>query len=81
MNAIVYSKNNCINCKKTVKLLDNLGASYSLVKIDEDPEALQKVMDMGFRSAPVVVTSEDRWSGFDEKRIREFASGVSMWDF
>lgn len=78
--ATVYSKDNCDNCAKTMRLFDELQVDYTVVKIDKDPEALKMIKKMGYRSAPVVITAEDRWSGYDEDRIREFASGESIWD-
>lgn len=70
----VYSKPFCPNCDKTKMMLKNLGVDYKEVDITEDPEALMAVREMGYMSAPVVVTPDgESWAGFSRDRIQELA--------
>lgn len=66
----MYSKENCVQCESTKKLLDNINVSYNTVDIETTPGALEELKAAGFRSAPVVITSNGAWSGHNEQKIR-----------
>lgn len=66
----VYGKQGCVQCKYTLKELDKLHVSYEYVDISVNPVAGEQVKDMGFTALPVVVTAEDKWSGFKIDRLR-----------
>lgn len=66
---IVYSKPACVQCDATIKQLEKKGLDYTSIDISVDEEARQKVLDMGYTSAPVVVSGTDKWSGFRPDRI------------
>lgn len=69
MSVIVYTKPACVQCVATYKELDRRGVAYNLVDITEDDSALEAVMNMGYRQAPVVVSGDDHWSGFRPDKI------------
>lgn len=50
----VYTKNNCMPCKMTKRKLQELGVNYNEINVDENLEALEYLMECGFRSLPVV---------------------------
>ncbi|ASZ75704.1 glutaredoxin-like protein [Enterococcus phage phiSHEF5] len=50
----VYTKNNCMSCKMTKRKLQELGVNYKEINVDENLEALEYLMECGFRSLPVV---------------------------
>lgn len=50
----VYTKNNCMPCKMTKRKLQELGVNYKEINVDENLEALEYLMECGFRSLPVV---------------------------
>lgn len=50
----VYTKNNCMPCKMTKRKLQELGVNYKEHNVDEEPEALEYLMEKGYRSLPVV---------------------------
>lgn len=50
----VYTKNNCMPCKMTKRKLQELGTNYTEINVDENLEALEYLMECGFRSLPVV---------------------------
>ena len=61
----VYSKSGCVQCNATYRALDDKGVEYDVVDMSEDAQALQKVKDLGYLQAPVVITpGGEHWSGF-----------------
>ncbi|HGD5859180.1 TPA: glutaredoxin-like protein NrdH, partial [Streptococcus agalactiae] len=44
----VFSKNNCMQCKMTKKFLDQHGADFEEINIDEKPEKIEYVKNLGF---------------------------------
>ena len=70
----VYVKPACVQCDATKRFLDKAGIDYSTIDITQDAEALEKVLNMGFQAAPVVVTEDDAWSGFNPSKLEELAA-------
>lgn len=70
----VYVKPSCIQCDMTKRFLDNNGISYNTVDITEDSSALEMILGMGFKSAPVVITDSDSWAGFQPDRLNNLAA-------
>lgn len=71
---IVYTKPACVQCEQTKKLLDKNGVKYTVIDITQDQEAYEKVVAMGFMSAPVVISGEDSWAGFRPDKINSIAA-------
>lgn len=69
----VYSKPNCVQCDATKRLMDKLDISYNTIDITQDTEAFDKIVGMGFMAAPVVITDDDSWSGFNPDKINRLA--------
>jgi glutaredoxin-like protein NrdH len=53
----------------TKKKLTKLEIPFTTVDLSEDSDALQLVLDKGFRSAPVVNAGDQWWAGFDPDKI------------
>lgn len=70
----VYTKPACVQCEMTKKLLDKNGVSYTTVDITQDQEAYDKIVSMGFMAAPVVITTDDAWAGFNPEKINAIAA-------
>lgn len=71
----VYSKPNCVQCKQTYRQLDRLGLEYTLVDITEDQTAYEYVTKtLGYSQAPVVVTEDDHWSGYNPDKLKALVS-------
>ena len=66
----IYTKERCINCDKSKLLMKRLGIAYKEISLEHTPGALDEVLSMGFQAAPVIVSAEDKWSGFNETKIR-----------
>lgn len=67
----VFSKNNCMQCKMTKKFLDQHGADYVEVNIDEQPEKIDYVKSLGFAAAPVIQAGDVVFSGFQPAKLKE----------
>ena len=65
----VYSKPACVQCTATTRELDRKGIPYEYVDLTKDIQAMTKVRDMGYMSAPVVITEDDHWGGFRPDKI------------
>ncbi len=67
----VYSKNNCMQCKMTKKFLEQHGANFQEINIDEHPEKVDYVKSIGFTSAPVIEADNLVFSGFQPAKLKE----------
>lgn len=76
MNVTVYTMPNCVQCEQTKRFFDQKNVKYDTVDISTDAEAYKKVTEMGFKSAPIVITDKDTWSGF---RLEKLHSTVSLY--
>jgi glutaredoxin-like protein NrdH len=65
----VYTKPACVQCDATKRHLNKLGLDYETIDITQDETALDKILDMGFKAAPVVITDNDSWSGYNPDKI------------
>lgn len=73
----VYSKSGCVQCNATYRALEDKGVVYDVVDMSEDAQALQKVKDLGYSQAPVVITAEgEHWSGFRPDKIDSLAKSL-----
>lgn len=55
----VYSKSNCPFCEQAKAFLDSKGVEYRIIKIDENPEAREFLMQQGFRSVPQIFSEDE----------------------
>lgn len=69
MTVTVYTKPNCVQCDATKRTMDKLGIKYATVDITQDLEAYDMIVSKGFQAAPVVITDDDAWSGFNLDKI------------
>jgi glutaredoxin-like protein NrdH len=58
----------------TKRYMDKLGIDYNTVDITEDEEALDMIMELGFKSAPVVISDAGSWAGFQPEKINLLAA-------
>lgn len=74
MSVTVFSKPACVQCNSTYRALDKKGIAYKTVDMSVDADALDKMKELGFMQAPVVMTDDDAWSGFRPDKIEELAA-------
>lgn len=65
----VYTKPACVQCDATKRHLDKAGLKYETIDIAQNPDALEKILNLGFQAAPVVITDNDSWSGFQPDKL------------
>lgn len=75
MKVTLYSKAECQGCRLTETKLKENGIVYRKVRVDQDPEALAYVQDLGYSSAPVVAVdfgdgAELHWSGYRPDHVK-----------
>lgn len=67
----VYSRNNCTQCKMTKRLLIQQNMAFEEINLDENPEARAYVKELGYSSAPVVVSGDVHFSGFRPDALKK----------
>jgi glutaredoxin len=50
----VYSKNNCPFCDRAKALLESKEIPFQVIKMEDDPDARDFLMDQGLRSVPQI---------------------------
>lgn len=70
--ATLYTKPGCVQCKMTKKDLTKKGIPFDEIDITEDHDALQFVLGLGYKQAPVVLIGQTHWSGFRPDMVRKF---------
>ena len=67
---VVYTTPGCPQCNLTKKWLESNGVQHRIYDVTEDTIALQKIKQMGYKAAPVVIVPFDwpiageHWYGF-----------------
>lgn len=74
---IVYTNENCVQCEQTKKFLDREEIQYETKAFADHPDDLKRFVEMGFRSAPIVETDNDVWSGFRLDKLKTLAAEES----
>lgn len=74
MPVIVYSKPNCPQCDLTKRDMDILGIEYSTIDITQQQDQLERLISLGHRTAPVVETDQEIWSGYKQDKIKHLIS-------
>ena len=69
MAVTVYTKPNCVQCEATKRLMDKLEIKYDTVDITQNISAYDLLIEKGYRAAPVVITDDDSWAGFNPDKI------------
>jgi glutaredoxin-like protein NrdH len=71
---IVYTKPSCVQCDMTKRYMDKIGVEYTTVDITQDKEAFDLILGMGFLAAPVVISGNMSWAGFQPEKINLLAA-------
>jgi glutaredoxin-like protein NrdH len=58
----------------TKRLMDKIGVEYETINISENPSELDRLIEMGYRAAPVVVAPDGTsFAGFQPEKIQAIA--------
>lgn len=74
-NVTVYSKAHCVQCTATYRALASKGITYTVVDLEAEPqETVDQFKARGLMQAPIVVTDDDQWAGFQPDKIAALAA-------
>lgn len=72
----------CVQCKMTEQRLEAAGIEFEVIDVEKDPEAKQKLADLGVRQVPAVFVDGDlerfgkSWVGFLPDNIKKLADEI-----
>lgn len=69
----LFTSPSCQQCNATKRALKSADIKFEEVDMSVDENALNYVKAKGFKSAPVVITETDAWSGFRPEKISALA--------
>ncbi|WP_280465858.1 glutaredoxin domain-containing protein [Nocardia brasiliensis] len=73
----VFTKPGCQPCRATIRKLNQLGVTYHRVDITQDETGRERIADLGYSQAPVVLVDDDiHWSGYKPDRCNQLAADV-----
>ena len=73
----LYTKNNCIQCTMTKKLLNKDNIKYEEVNVEENSDVLEDLKSRGFKSLPVLSYNDKEYIvGFQVDKLRAFVKKV-----
>ncbi len=58
MKITVWEKPNCVQCNQTKREFDKLGIIYQVKRLDRSPKAVERFLEIGLLSAPIVETDD-----------------------
>ena len=70
MTITVGEKPSCVQCMQTKREFDKRGIIYKTRRLDKSPKAIQRFLELGFLSAPIIETDDRRWGGFRLEKIK-----------
>lgn len=74
----VWTNENCVQCDRTKKFLDENNIPYLTLSLAENPEDTKRFIEMGFQSAPIVETPHETWYGFRLERLKALTMEVNQ---
>ena len=70
MTITLWIKPNCVQCETTKREFDRRGIIYKTRRLDKSSKAVDRFLELGLTSAPIVETDDRRWSGFRLEKIK-----------
>jgi glutaredoxin-like protein NrdH len=74
----VFTLPNCMQCTMTKRALEKAGVRFDVVDLATDAQAMDRVKELGYQSAPVVVDGDSHWSGFRPDNIANSAAARGL---
>ena len=73
----LYTKNDCIQCTMTKKLLNKDNIKYEEINVEENSDVLEDLKSRGFKSLPVLSYNDKEYIvGFQVDKLRAFVKKV-----
>lgn len=63
-------------CVMSKKLAQDLNLTYKEINVDEQPEAMDYLIEQGVRSMPYIESNEEYWVGFQPEKLEALAVKV-----
>ncbi|WP_032402458.1 glutaredoxin domain-containing protein [Rhodococcoides fascians] len=78
MNVTLYSQKNCMPCTGTKRALKRNSIEFTEVDVASAPDAADPILELGYRSTPVVIVEfdeggRDHWDGYRPDKIEALA--------
>ena len=70
----IFTLPNCVQCKMTIRLMDQMKLNYKVVDLTKHPSIRKKFQQLGYRAAPVVKSDAGDWVGFQPNKIKEMGT-------
>jgi glutaredoxin-like protein NrdH len=70
MTVPLWRKPGCVQCDQTEREFEKRGVIYQVKRLDRSPKAVERFIELGLLSAPIVETDDRRWSGFRLNKIQ-----------
>ena len=67
----IYTKNNCRQCMMAKKWMEQRGVEFEVINLDESPEYVEHIQELGFKAAPVIEKGDFVFSGFSPDKLRQ----------
>jgi glutaredoxin-like protein NrdH len=74
MKITLWRKPGCVQCDQTEREFEKRGIVYQVKRLDKSAKAVERFLEMGLLSAPIVETDDRRWSGFRLGKIQSLES-------
>lgn len=68
-NVTIYTANTCPYCIKTKEYLAEKGIKYDEKNVQENSQAKNELLSMGYRTVPVIIVEDEEIVGFDKSKI------------
>lgn len=69
----VYTKNGCVQCRMTERLLTQLHIPFTEHNLDQEPEYIDYLRDKGYQATPVIESKGFSFTGFRPDKLRQLA--------
>jgi len=70
LTVTLWRKPGCVQCDQTEREFEKRGVIYQVKRLDRSPKAVERFIELGLLSAPIVETDDRRWSGFRLGKIQ-----------
>lgn len=78
MKITVWVKPNCVQCNQTKREFDKRGIIYQVRELNRNPRAVERFLELGLMSAPIIETDTKRWAGFRLDKIKSLEGHLKM---
>lgn len=72
----MYTKDGCVQCKATYRVLDKEEVEYLLVNVSQDESAADNLRERGLTQMPVLESHLGTWTGHRPDKLAEYIADV-----